>query len=364
MVIPLLLHGQHPEPVAYQPFAGWMVPWLFRSAQDEYQSIRTGIGLLDYTCCALIECRGADRVSFLHSLLTNDIKRLGPSTACQAALLTPSAKLVAELLVVADPEALWLLCDLQRAAPIVQTLEHHLFSERVTLTNHERRFGVLAVQGPGTFEWLNRLANRTVSLPTPGDHQMVTVEDFRIRLIRHSLTGEPGLLCVVDDDAVRALWRWLQARGEGVGLRPVGWQAFATARIEAGLPWFGVDMDDTNLLPETGLETALVSDTKGCYVGQEIIARMQTYGSPSKKLMGLLLEPGEIPEAGDRIVRNGEEAGKITSACRSPALQRPIAMGYVARAAYAPGTPVEIVRGERRLRATVATRPVVPPRAA
>ena len=86
---------------------------------------------------------------------------------------------------------------------------------------------------------------------------------------------------------------------------------------------------------------------------------MQTYGSPSKKLMALLIEGGEVAEANDRIVRNHEEVGWVTSACRSPALQRPIAMGYVKRGAYEPGTAVDILRGKARLKATVAARPLV-----
>jgi aminomethyltransferase len=138
-----------------------------------------------------------------------------------------------------------------------------------------------------------------------------------------------------------------------LGLTLVGWEALNTARIEAGIPWFGIDMDMTNLLPETGLEDVLASGTKGCYLGQEIIARMRTYGSPNKKLMGLRVEGRDVPQAGDGIVRAGEMVGRVTSGCDSPALRRPIAMGYVKRGAYEPGTAVEIVRGDDRLAATV-----------
>jgi len=113
-------------------------------------------------------------------------------------------------------------------------------------------------------------------------------------------------------------------------------------------------------LPETGLSAVAVSDTKGSYIGQEIVARMQTYGSANKKLMGLRITGDEAVEAGDRIVRQGEALGQVTSACRSPALQRPIAMGYVKRGVYEPGTAVEILHGTARLTASVAARPIVP----
>ena len=104
----------------------------------------------------------------------------------------------------------------------------------------------------------------------------------------------------------------------------------------------------------------LASGTKGCYPGQEIVARMQTYGAPSKRLIGLLVEGTELPGPGDRIMHGAADAGWITSACRSPALGRPIALGYVKRGWYEPGTQLELLSGGMRIPVTVAERPLVP----
>ena len=368
MPIPLLLHGRHAGPdVVYQPFGPWIVPWRFqpacpagavgRPAAAEYDALRAGVGLLDYSIQALIEVRGADRAAFLHQLLTNEIRRLAPGAGCQAALVTPSAKLIADLLVLADADALWLLCELPRAEMIAQTLERHLFSEQVTLAYHERRWATLALQGPRTFELLSRLFGAVVSLPTPGDHAIHRLEGVPIRLIRHTLTGEAGALCLLEARALQPLWERLRQRASAWGLTLVGWEALNIARIEAGLPWFGVDMDESNLLPETGLEMTAVSDSKGCYLGQEIIARMGTYGSASKKLRGLLLEGTRVPEAGAPILRDGETLGRVTSACDSPALRRPIAMGYVKRPFYDVGARVEILHEGELMAATLVERP-------
>ena len=360
MTITLLLHGKHAGPaVRYEPLGPWLVPWRFDDVDEEYAALRSGVGLIDYSTQALIECQGADRTEFLQRLLTNDLARLAPGAGCRAALLTPSAKLIADLLVLADPDALWLVCDLRCAGAAAQALDKYLFSESVTVTRHERQKAVLALQGPRAMDLLSRVSDASVALPRPGDHALVQIRGVPFRVIHHSLTGGPGVLCVADADQAEAAWELLKREGAPHGLRLVGWEALNAARIEAGLAWFGIDMDDTTLLPETGLEAVAVSDTKGCYVGQEIVARMQTYGSPSKKLMALLIEGGEVAEAQDRIVRNGEEVGWVTSACRSPALQRPIAMGYVKRGAYEPGTAVDILRGKARLKATVAARPLV-----
>ncbi|MBI3330610.1 MAG: aminomethyl transferase family protein [Candidatus Omnitrophica bacterium] len=356
----LLLHGKHGGPaVRYEPLGEWLVPWRFGAFEDEYRALRAGAALIDYSTQALLECRGADRTSFLQRLLTNDLMRLSPGSGCRAALLTPSAKLLAELLVLADAEALWLLCDLPRAAVVAQALEQYRFSDQVTVTNHERRQAVLALEGPRTIERLTALAGDVASLPATGDHRAASLQGLPVRLIRHTVAGGIGVLCAVDADQVESAWELLTRAGRPQRLAPVGWEALNTARIEAGIPWFGLDMDETTLLPETGLQALTVSETKGCYVGQEVIARMQTYGSASKQLMGLLVEGADVVERGDRIVRDGHEVGWVTSGCYSPALQRPIAMGYVKRGAYEAGTSVEIIRGERRVAATVAERPLV-----
>jgi len=226
MPIPLLLHGTHgPPTVTYQPLGPWIVPWRFGSTDAEYETLRTGAGLIDYSTQAGLECRGAERVVFLQRLLTNDLARLTPGAGCQAALLTPSAKLVAELLVLADAEAVRLLCDLPRAGVVHETLTRYLFAEQVTLLNHERREAVLALQGPRTLELLAAVSGtaHAITLPNAGDHQVVQWEDLPIRLVRHSVAGTGvGVLALVDAAQAEAVWGLLQHRGHPFGLRPVG----------------------------------------------------------------------------------------------------------------------------------------------
>ena len=361
MPYPLLLHAKHRgADVTYQAFGEWMVPWHFESTPREYETLRTGVGLLDYSMLALVEVQGADRINFLQNLLTNDIKRLEPGAGCPAALLDASGHLITDLLVFVEPEAVWLLCDATQAAAVTQTLERYVFSEQVSLTNHERRQAVLALQGPRTIECLIQLLGRVVSLPSAGDHVTASFQGLPARIIRHTLTGDVGALCLCDGAHAEPLWDLLASRGTAFGLRLVGWEALNIARIETGIPMYGIDMDHTNLLPETGLERVAVSATKGCYVGQEIIARMETQGSANKKLMALVLEGEESAVAGDRLVQGELEVGRITSACWSLGLNRPIAMGYVKRPAYEPGTMVDVLRADRRILARVSPRPFIP----
>lgn len=354
MPITLMLHGKHQAPnrpqVHYEPFGPWLVPWQFGDAAAEYETLQRRTGLLDYSTQALIECRGADRISFLHRLLTNDIKQLAPGTGCRAALLTETGKFVAELVVLAGTDATWLLCDLSVADQIVQTLEKYHITEDLTFTNTERAKTLLSLEGPESLALIRRLANSPALLSGPLTHATASISNIPVHLIRYSML-QSGIWCLVEAPSAEPLWRSLISSGAP----PVGWDAFNTARIEAGVPLFSIDMDHTNLLPETGLESALCSETKGCYMGQEIIARMATYGSANKKLMGLLIDGDAVPQAKDRIMRNDEEAGWITSGAMSRALGRPIGMGYVKRGAYEDGTTVRMARGDRALPATVVT---------
>ena len=321
MPIPLLVHGRHASAgVTYQPFGPWIVPWRFSSTAVEYAGLTTAAGLIDYSILSHIEVAGEDRLAFLHSLLSNDIKRLAPGQGCQAALLSPNAKLIATLIVLAEASSVRLLCDATVAAIMASALERYVFSERVTIVNHERREAILALQGPRTIACLTQILGTVVSLPDPEDHTTVSFDGASMRVIRHDLTAAGGVLCSVNAEAAAGVWQRLRERGLPHGLQLVGWETLNIARIEAGIPWFGIDMDDSNLLPETGLETRLASDTKGCYIGQEIVARMQTYGSASKKLVGLRLEGTQVPAAGDPIVSGEEPVGQITSACHSPML--------------------------------------------
>ncbi|PIQ83857.1 MAG: hypothetical protein COV75_05205 [Candidatus Omnitrophica bacterium CG11_big_fil_rev_8_21_14_0_20_63_9] len=359
MPLTLLLHGRHAPQMAYEPFGPWLVPWRFTDTRDEYRRLRNTTGVLDASVYAAIEVRGDDRADFLHRLLTNDIKRLAPGTGCRAALLTSSAKLVADLLVLADTDVHWLLCELPYAETVRRALEHYLFTEAVSLIAHERRLAALAFPGPQAMALASRLAGTPLlSLASPGDHVQLPLHDEPARWIRWSPIGGEGLLCLVEAARVAALWERLVHHD---AVAPIGWEALNIARIEAGAPWMGIDMTEENLLPDTGLDESIASETKGCYIGQEIVARMRTYGSPNKRLMGLLLEDSVVPSSGDELLRGGEAVGRVTSACRSIVLDRVIAMGYVKRGADEPGTAVEVARGDQRLVATVAARPLTLP---
>lgn len=355
MPLTTLLHGLHQQPnapqVRYEPFGPWLLPWEFSTAGCEYDALRTRAGLADYSTCGFIECQGADRVAFLQRLLTNDLRPLSPGTSCPAALLNPNGTLVAEVLVIASEMSLWLMCDLRQSDALAKELEKYRFSEQVTILNHERRYGVLGLHGPALADRLQTLWPGMPKVPRPGDHGVFAWDGVPLWLLRYSPLGDDGLMVFVGAGDAERVWQRLARH-----IETVGYNALNTMRLEAGIPWLGIDYDETNLLGEVGLDQDIVSGSKGCYVGQEIVARMETYGSAAKKLVWMECAGEAVPMAGDPIVMGDTEVGRVTSACRSPQLKRVIALGFVRRGSYDPGTVLAIHATAGRQTATIKTK--------
>jgi aminomethyltransferase len=145
-------------------------------------------------------------------------------------------------------------------------------------------------------------------------------------------------------DALPSIARRLAEAVRGVGGGLAGWEALEWLRIEDGIPRFGQDMTDANLVLECGIEQRAVRYNKGCYIGQEVINRIHSMGQVTRSLRGLLL-PGDwrsLPEPGTRLLHEGKPVGYVTSAVRSPALDRPVALGYVRREAAQAGTRLQL----------------------
>ncbi len=336
---------------------GRPLPLAFENPASEYRALRTGVGLLDLSLLGLIHVHGQDRVGFLHNLLTNDMQALQPGAGVLSCLATPTGKLLADLVVLADESSHWLIADRTRIEPVIGTLNHYVITEDVTLEDERATLTVLGLCGPRSHELLTGLRLTPATLEHPFAHARGQLRDLPIHVVSRPLADVPGFWLIVAREQSERLWQALCERGGPAGLVPVGWKAFDALRIEAGLPWYGVDMDDSHLVPETGLERVAVSDSKGCYVGQEVIARLQTYGSASKRLMGLVCEGERVPETHAAIAKDGEPIGAVTSAAFSFNRHAPVALGYIKRPHYQPGTTVQIASPDRAIPATLVTPP-------
>jgi folate-binding protein YgfZ len=256
---------------------------------------------------------------------------------------------------------------------IIERLEKYVIADDVQMTDVGPLYGLLSVQGPKAEEAVRlclRTENeQTATSPRPspplrggeGEERaggslppaeteipaklmsFSTINDAtlgEIYVMNRPRTGSGGFDLFVPVVSLGAVMDKLVAAAKQAGGRACGWQAMEMARIEAGIPRFGVDMDESNLAPEAGIESRAISYAKGCYIGQEVIARIRTHGNVGKTLRRLRLADDlkELPRKGDKLYRDGKEAGYITSAVASPALKANIALGYVRKEANQAGT--------------------------
>lgn len=315
------------------------------TSADGYGALRGGAGLIDRTAArGRLRLSGADRRAYLQGLLTNDIAALRPGTGCEAAYLTAQGRMIADMRLFELGEAL--LVDMERhvTATVREKWETFVFSEDVTIEDRSEAVSQLGLYGPAAARILSEApggltADVLGAMPLHGNI-LANVDEGELVVVRSDAAGVDGFDLFLPVSAAAGLTVRLAA----AGAVPVDDEAAEACRIEGGRPRFGIDMTTETIPLEAGLEARAISQTKGCYVGQEVIIRVlhRGHGRVARRLVGMALDPGGVPDRG-AVIRNGErEVGVVTSAVLSPALGRPIALGYVHRDFTAPGTPLDI----------------------
>lgn len=296
----------------------------------EHRALHESAGVIDLSFRGRLCLTGADRVRFLHGQITNDVKKLRVGEGCYAALTTAKGKMQSDLDVFVLPDELLLDFEPGYAMTVAQRLEKYLVADDVQVVDVAPLYGVLSIQGPKAkgleafVDWSDRPF---------GSVKFSDAELGEIYVINNPRLGSTGFDLFVPVNSMETVADVLITTLPVIGGRAVGWSAFETARIEAGIPRFGVDMDETNLPQECGIEARAVSYTKGCYIGQEVINRIHTIGHVNRELCGLRLADDlkSLPVKGDKLFQGHKEVGYITSAVHSPRFNANFAFGYVRR---------------------------------
>lgn len=350
------------EGVRVQPpqveYVGWGHPGdvaacevvaTYGELESEYAAIRKGAGLFDSPHRGTLLIQGADRRDFLNRLLTQELKDLGPGSARQAFLLNRKGRIEADLLLAELGDRVVVDLDRHRAAATVEALEQFLFAEDVSIDDASDRFHHLAVHGPRARDAVAASGGAAGADLAPMAACSVSIAGAEVTVVRRDLTGEPGLELVVPRECCGEVWDALLQTDQTLcagarRIRPVGWHALNIARVEAAVPLYMVDFGPDNLPHETGVLESRVSFTKGCYPGQEIVARTQNLGRPRQVLVGLRPTGDLLPEFGAEVRdESGAPVGVVTSSTLSPMLgAAPIALAMIKAAGAEPGTPVTI----------------------
>jgi folate-binding protein YgfZ len=301
----------------------------------------------------VIRVRGGDRVRWTNGMVSNDVARLVPgatSSGCQALLLTAQGRIVADLHVLMREDELWL--ELERSAlPVVLSrLERYVISDDVELSDVSSGWGRFALEGPRAAELLARVAGAEIAL-APDCGVELAIAGAPTIASAWSWSGETAYQLFVPAAAAEAVERAITAAG-GAELERGDAETLEVLRIEAGTPRQGFELNEDVLPAEAGLLGRAVSLSKGCYTGQEIVARMQSRGSASHRLVGLCFpsEAADPPPRGATVQVGEQAVGSVTSACRS-ALAGVIALAYLRRAHAEPGAEVAVGPARARVAA-------------
>jgi len=313
----------------------------------EYGALRRGAALLDLGFRTVVRATGADRVAFLQGMLTNDVAALAPGRGCPALLLTIQGRVTADLRVAADADALVLEVDVRARAALVEALEKLIVADDVELAEPAEPAALVGLEGPDAAALLAGVED----LP-PYGHAAISVNGVSVRAQRASPVRGPGFVLHVPAARAAAVWDALAARGA----RPCGMEALEGRRVEMGVPRIGRDMDGSTLALEVPVDEA-ISTTKGCYLGQEVVARGTARGHVNRRLVGLLVE-GPAPPPGAPLVRDGKEVGRLTSVAQAFGAGSLAALGFVRREQWEPGTELAVRHGHAVTLARVAAFPL------
>ena len=315
----------------------------FGDPDAEYRAARSGAALFDLVDWTQIDLAGRDRAKFLHNFCTNDIRALAVGTGCEAFITNVQGKVLAHVFVYAGQTALNLIAVPECAAPIIKHLSRYQISEDVAFSDLTRERCLILVAGPQAASVLEA-TGVPVTAAVRADKQQheVAASPLETIVMPSALLEVPGYL-VACKTAEAAICR---SQLVAAGAVPAGTTAFEALRIESGFPFYGIDMTDANLAQEVGRTVQAISFSKGCYLGQEPIARIDALGHVNQQLRGLRLEAGPLPPMGAVITTNEDEPrkiGHVTSAAFSYGIQAPVALGYLKRHYDTPDLDVSVV---------------------
>jgi folate-binding protein YgfZ len=372
------LHELHQQAEAeFQAYGDIGIVCTFGEPQAEYSAIRKGCALIDLPQRGILEVRGDDRLDFLNRFLTNqliDKETKSPMKAGEgvyAFLLNNKGRIVADMNVLERGDRTLLETDVRNLPQLQSTLTKFVFSEKVAFASLAGKLHEIALHGPRAAHILSQLLPPGAALPAAPLHSVAAALSGTVNVLiwRDDPAGVPGYFLAMPSDSAATLWTEILSRfaaGDPSGIQaskrlvwPTGWAAFNATRIEAGRAMFGIDFDDTVVPAETGQIDRAVSFIKGCYLGQEIVARMHARGQAARQIVGIRMNDDALPIAGTPVYDPQQiQIGQITSSTLSPVLSNAaIAMAMVKKGFISPGTVVAVAAEGKIRPATIVALP-------
>lgn len=324
----------------------------------EYAALTQRAGAIIQPDLGILRVEGSDRADWLHNLVTTDVEKMREGGAAYSLLLEAKAHILADFVLVKQAEYFLLYTSAAAHKNLYSNLRRAIFREKVLLSDVSAQFGIISVQGPQAAECLSKSFQPPISnLQHPTTTLSITqslVSPLQSPLTNHQLLliPNPRIPTRFDIVAPRDDTPDLNGALTTNGADPINLDSLTIVRVEAGIPQYGDDFDETTLAPEARLETFIAPD-KGCYPGQETIARIRNLGHVNRLLVQLQIANDKLPDRGDKILVAEKEIGEITSVTWSFAHDAPLALGYTRREFATAGTRVQIVHGDAQSDAVV-----------
>lgn len=364
----------------------------FGSFEAEYAAIRRHVGVLCLPQTGLIKITGEDVKPFLHNMLSQDINPMTGGQTKRSFLLDAEGHVLADAYVHHGDTCTWLELDRFDIDSVIKLLDSRLFAEDVTIESIANERVAIALLGPAAAQLLGKIATHTADNMTtddiiamPDTTHVVKIGDALVSVCRRDLGQTLGLRLFVPAEHAETIHQQLldtagyepnaeidadhaERRRDSLRGRPVGWSAYNTARIESGQAIYHIDFGPDSLPAEAGEDAFnnAVSLTKGCWLGQEAVARMHNLSHPKRLLVGLKLPADALPVAGSQVFEHDEakrakaprggQVGGITSSALSPLLGRAgLAFAVMKWGRHKPGTKVAVPVDGNMIEAEVST---------
>ena len=308
-----------------------------------YQAARTGAAIVEKDLFGILKLTGSDRVSWLQGMVSNDVSKLTAGKGCYAAHLNAQGRIVGQMMIIASEDALWLSVERSAIGNLAAAFDKLLIMEDVQVTDVSSELEIVSVIGPKASSVIEVWLGRPIALEGLYSHR----EFGGCRVVVSELGYD---LWIPREGVGKVLGSLAQA-----GATLIDHSVWDVLRTECGLPVYGVDIDETTTFPELGERG--ISYEKGCYIGQEAVAKIKYLGHVNRRFVGFEIQTSQIPDMKSSIRKDGKDVGYVTTALFSYGLNRPIALGFVSRAGYVPGSDVEVMSGGQSIPARIVDLP-------
>ncbi len=313
--------------------AGWEIPAMFGDAISEHLACRESAIVTDLSHRGNLCFSGPDTEEFLHRMLSNRVKELKPGEGAYNTFLTRQGKFISDLYMYRGEASVVASVAPGMADTLAEEIDRFIIMDQVEVANETEKWFCIGLFGPASREIIAKAGIGAVSLEEHGH-----TTSGNIMIARELWTGEDGYLLMGPRDEAEALWRALSE----AGAKPAGLAALESLTLEAGVPLFGKDMTSSVNPMQAGLEEKAIDFEKGCYIGQEVIAKIKYLGQVNRGLVGLRIERETVPEPGAAVYCDEKSIGAITRAAYCPTVEGILAFSYLPRAQMEPGTHVKV----------------------